>query len=39
VDNGELHNLSSTSNIILVMKSGRMTYLGLVATQGAEGNT
>ena len=36
VDNGELHDLYSTSNIILVMKSGRMTYLGLVAKQGAE---
>jgi len=36
VDNGELHDLYSTSNIILVMKSGMMTYLGLVAMQGVE---
>ena len=36
MDNGELHDLYSASNIILVMKSGRMTYLGLVAKEGAE---
>jgi len=36
VDNGELHDLYFTSDIILVMKSGRIPYLGLVAKQGAE---
>ena len=36
MDNGELHDLYSASNIILVMKSERMTDLGHVAMQGAE---
>jgi hypothetical protein len=32
----ELHNFYSTSDIILVMTSGRRTYLSHVAMQGAE---